>query len=117
MDIFMRITEDIIKVQLEKDYYEDKQPDYIAGLAQRAVEFGFDQLSEKQQAILKPHLSQACQGIDDPGGYHNDCNATLEGEALLAAYEQENYHDALICPSCTEEADFYEAQWEKFSKD
>ncbi|EPI8558191.1 hypothetical protein ACTAJO_000726 [Vibrio fluvialis] len=113
----MGITESIIKHQLEQDYYNDKKPDFIVGLAERAVELGYDTLSDKQKAILEPHLSQKCEGIRDPGGYHNNCEKILEGDDLDTAYEQAGFRSAVLCSDCMEEEDYQESQWEKFNRE
>ncbi|PKF48639.1 hypothetical protein [Enterovibrio nigricans] len=113
----MTATEQILKHQIDNDYFEGKQPDFIAGLAQRAVDSGYSSLSEKQRNTLTPHLTQACYGVTNPGGYHNECAATLEGSVLVDAYEQEAYRGGLLCPDCIQETEGYEAEWEKFSRD
>lgn len=113
----MGITEQILKAQLDCDYYYDKKPDFISGLAQKAVDEGFEALSAKQQAILEPHLTQACDGVTEPGGYHNNCEAVLEGEELLTAYESQGYYDALLCQDCIDEKEEYDRQWERISRE
>ncbi len=110
-------TEDILRYQIDNDYFQDKSPDFIAGLAQKAVDDGYETLSDAQQRILEPHLSQPCDGVTDPGGYHNECDAVLEGAELENAYEQESYREALLCNNCIDEAEEYEAHWERFSRD
>ncbi len=114
---YMTEIEQILKHQIDNNYFDDKQPDFIEGLAQRAVDNGYASLSAAQQRVLQPHLSQPCDGVTDPGGYHNNCSTTLEGAELADAYEQEAYRDALLCQDCIDEADGYEAEWERFSRD
>lgn len=112
----MNTTERILAKQLEMDvfYNEDQK---VSGIAKLAVSNGFDKLSALQQKVLKPFLTVPCCGVRDPGGHSNDCQAVLEGSELLDAYEVCEDRESLQCESCREEAGFYEAQWEKFSRD
>lgn len=109
----MGTTERIIQAQLDCDYYEDKQPNFIVGLARRAVDEGFDSLSEKQKAVLASHLTQCCDGVVNPGGHHNDCRTVLEGDDLASALDSQNYYDALLCPACMDESEGYAAEWDE----
>jgi hypothetical protein len=113
----MTVKEQILKYQIDRDYFHDKQPNFIQGLAQRALDNGYSSLSEPQQNILRPHLSQSCDGVTDPGGYHNECTTTLEGEELVNAYEEEAYRDALLCQNCIDESQGHDDHWERFSRD
>lgn len=113
----MAVTEDILSQQLECEYYADKEPHFARGLAQQAIDNGFDSLSENQQAVLAPHLSQPCDGVENPGGYHNNCQAVLEGEELLSAYESLMYYDGLLCQDCQTEASDYMAEWERIERE
>ncbi|MFA0347481.1 MULTISPECIES: hypothetical protein [unclassified Vibrio] len=114
---YMTEIEQILKHQLDTNYFDDKQPDFIEGLAQRAVDNTYASLSTAQQRVLEPHLSQTCDGVTDPGGYHNNCSTTLEAAELAEAYEQESYRDALLCQNCIDETEEHEAAWERFSRD
>lgn len=53
----MTEIEQILKHQLDTNYFDDKQPDFIEGLAQRAVDNTYASLSTAQQRVLEPHLS------------------------------------------------------------
>ncbi|MHB9326767.1 hypothetical protein ACP3S7_04405 [Phytobacter ursingii] len=112
----MAIEEEILRLQLEKDVFRDEDSK-ISGIAKLAVEKGYSSLSVKQRAVLTPFLSRNCEGFTDPGGYHNDCQAILTGEALKDAYEQEFEYDALLCTSCMDEANDEAAYRESFMKD
>lgn len=91
----------------------DEHGDTVTGIAQRAVDQGFENLSDRQKAVLQPYLTQACAGVEDPGGHHNDCNVILEGRALAAALEQEGYYGAVLCEDCVNETEQYEQEWER----
>lgn len=45
----MRIEEKIFKIQLEKGASESVEVNFIAGLAQLAIDKGYDLLSEKER--------------------------------------------------------------------
>lgn len=45
-------------------------------------------------------MSIPCDGVEDPGGYHNECIKQLEGGELLQALDDEGYYDALLCDDC-----------------
>lgn len=85
----------------------------VKGIAQLAVDQGFDKLTPRQQAVLQSHLTQDCSGVTDPGGYHNECSAVLEGQKLAKALEQEGYYGALLCEDCIDESEQYDREWER----
>lgn len=85
----------------------------VKGIAQLAVDQGFDNLTARQQAVLGPHLTQKCAGVTDPGGHHNDCNVVLEGKKLAAALEQEGYYGSVLCEDCINESEQYNREWER----
>ncbi|QXH55127.1 hypothetical protein [Pseudomonas maumuensis] len=95
----------------------DEQEAMVRGIAQLAVDQGFENLSDRQQAVLQPHLTQACAGVEDPGGYHNDCNVILEGRALAVALEQEGYYGAVLCEDCVNETEQYAQEWERIKRE
>lgn len=113
----MGVTENILTSQLECDYYEGKKPDFLAGLAQKAIDNGFEFLSDAQQRVLAPHLSQPCNGVENPGGYHNNCQNVLDGDELVSAYQSQMYYDGLLCQDCQNEASQYIAEWERIEQE
>ena len=113
----MGIEEKILDYQLTHGVYDNATFAGAEGIAKRAVTQGFSTLSPKQKAVLEPYLSNTCSGITDPGGYHNECSADLEGEALLDAYHRCDDTECLVCDSCNSEEGYYAHQWEKISKE
>lgn len=113
----MGITDNILSYQLAHGVFENARIPGTEGIARFAIDRGFEKLSVKQQAILKPYLSQRCSGVTDPGGHHNGCSVNLEGEALLGAYHRCDDTESLMCDSCEDEAGLYIHQWEKLSKE
>ncbi|MGY0151857.1 hypothetical protein ACVQ8M_05085 [Edwardsiella tarda] len=112
----MGTIERILSMQIEMGvfYNEDSK---VSGIARRAIDYGFDSLSEAQKNVLNPFLSKPCSGQRDPGGHSNNCEAILEGMDLSDAYEHCDDPESLQCELCREEAGFYAHQWESFSKD
>ncbi|OSN01303.1 hypothetical protein [Lonsdalea populi] len=111
----MPITEDILRIQLEKDiFYHEKQ--MVSGIAQLAIDNGFNSLSTRQQQVLKPFLTQHCAGFVDPGGTHNGCNRELTEEALLDAYRLSDDTQSLQCETCLEEKSFYDNRRARFER-
>jgi len=62
-------------------------------------------------------MSHLCDGIEDPGGYHNECQNVLTGDQLETAYENQNYYDAMLCPSCVDEYEGYQCEWERIREE
>lgn len=100
----MRVIERILARQLELDVFANEEPK-VSGIAQLAIDKGFDNLSDLQKKVLLPFLTQPCSGHINPGGHHNECEATLEDEELLAAYEEADDPDCLQCERCSTEAE------------
>jgi len=113
----MGIKERILDHQLAHGVFENAKFSGAEGIAKRAVDEGFSTLSAKQKAVLEPYLVKTCSGVTDPGGYHNECSAELEGEALLDAYHRSDDSECLICESCNNEAGYYDHQWERMSRE
>lgn len=107
----MAVTEDILSHQLEVDVFhaEDSK---VSGIAQRAVDFGYDSLSPAQKKVLEPFLSKRCSGYTDPAD-HNECHVILQGEALLEAYEDAEDSEYLQCEACRAERDYLDYREEK----
>lgn len=113
----MGIIDSILSYQLDHGVLENASFSGIEGIAKLAINKGFETLSEKQKASLKPYLSQMCSGVTNPGGHHNNCSVELEGEALLDAYNRCDDTESLMCDSCEDEAGFYAHQWERLSRE
>jgi len=95
----------------------DNEDAKVRGIAQLAVDKGFDHLSEPQKKVLRPHLTKSCEGVTDPGGYHNDCQAELEGNELAAALESQAYYGSLLCEKCIDESEQYAREWERIDRE
>lgn len=108
----MSIEQDVLVALLAHDEFHNQDP-MVSGIAQRAIDFGLEQLSERQQAVLKPFLTKACEGVEDPGGYHNNCQYALEGQDLVDAINNSGYYGSTLCVDCREEQDGYTNEWER----
>lgn len=109
-------TEALLRKLIEVDKF-NKAPPMVAGIAQRAIDFGYNQLSKKQQEVLTPFLSEQCSGSTDPGGYHNGCQAILIEADLLEAYDLADNSDCIQCESCRQDDGYYAHQWEKIKRE
>ncbi|MGQ5288468.1 hypothetical protein ACULN0_03785 [Pectobacterium actinidiae] len=112
----MSEMESLLDTMLKCDafYHEDGK---VSGIAQLAVDKGFDNLSPLQKRVLQPFLSHDCEGVRDPGGYSNDCQTVMTGSELEEAYENQAYYGSLLCQNCREESDGYDIEREKFMSD
>lgn len=110
----MPVIEDILTLHLRNDEFHGHD-DMCAGIAQLAVDRGYDTLTNAQQRVLSPFLSTHCSGYSDPATHH-PCNALLEGESLLAAYENSDF-DSLQCESCRGEAAIIAHDRERFFRE
>lgn len=108
----MGTIERILSIQLDRDIFHNEAP-LVAGIAQLAIDKGYDSLTEKQQDVLSEHLTKYCSGHTNPGGYHNDCDKELSGERLLNAYEQYDDPECLQCESCLSEASDEQRRWDQ----
>lgn len=93
----------------------DQEDRMVEGIARRAIDHGFDNLTQPQKAVLRRFLTRECEGVTDPGGHHNGCEAELEGEALAEALTRESYGDGFICESCDDESNEYQRQWDRIN--
>jgi hypothetical protein len=91
----------------------DNEDQKIRGIAQLAADKGYESLSKLQQKVLEPFLARACDGVENPGGHHNECSVILEGKALAEALTQEAYYDAVLCENCINETEQYANEWAK----
>ncbi len=107
----MTIIERILTKQLEMGVF-DNEEGKVSGIATRAVNLGFETLTDLQKRVLMPFLSQPCTGNIDPGGHHNGCEVVLEDDFLLDAYEEAEDFECLQCERCRTEAEHqaYDAQ-------
>lgn len=93
----------------------DQDNSMAEGIAKRAMSHGYDNLTQRQKAVLSQFLKRDCEGVTDPGDYHNGCEATLEGEGLAEALTRESYGDGFICESCEQESNEHQRQWDKMN--
>ncbi|MEG6149733.1 hypothetical protein UXN82_04355 [Enterobacter hormaechei] len=112
----MSEIESLLEKMLECDAFHHADS-MVSGIAQAAIDKGFNNLSVKQQKVLEPFLTHKCAGTRDPGGYHNGCEKQMSGSELEEAYEQQGYYDDLLCQDCREESDGYEIERERFMRD
>lgn len=112
----MAFEEEILSEQLKRDEFYNEE-DMVSGIAKRAVDKGWDSLTEAQKRVLKPFLSKPCEGVTDPGGHYNDCAVVLTDAALRDAYDEYYQHEALLCQNCRDEANDIEAHRQQFMKD
>ncbi|VVO49427.1 hypothetical protein [Pseudomonas fluorescens] len=91
----------------------DSEDVKVLGIAKLAIDKGYDHLTAPQRYIVDPFLSRDCDGVTDPGGYHNECQATLEGANLVKSLENEAYYGAVLCENCIDVSEQYSREWEK----
>ena len=108
----MEKNEAILAVSLERGVF-DNEEQKVSGIAQRAVDKGYDSLSVGQKMVVKPWLSSHCTGTTDPGGYHNDCSVELNDDDLVEALEQADDVECIQCESCRNEEFDYARQYSK----
>ena len=106
----MPVEEKALEVMLKNGMF-DEEDQKVGGIAKLAVDKGYQALSPAQQRVLEPFLSVRCSGVEDPGGYHNDCVHDIQGEELPGALEHSAYYGATLCESCREETDRYANEW------
>ena len=109
-------TESLLATMIKYDRFH-AEDSMVSGIAQLAVDKGYDNLSARQKAVLASHLVQKCDGVTDPGGYHNSCSNTLEDDDLESAIENDMYYGGLLCPSCVNEKERYRSEWEKIEQE
>ncbi|CAI0825990.1 Uncharacterised protein [Serratia proteamaculans] len=111
----MAIEDEILALQLDQDVFHNEDSK-VSGIAKLAVAKGFETLSPAQQSVVRPFLTQPCEGVRDPGGHHNDCQTQLSDVELKEAYEERGL-DSLLCENCRDEQIGYQEHWARFSKD
>lgn len=109
-------NESLLKTMLDHDVFANEDQ-MVPGIAQRAVDHGYDSLSPAQKHVLSPFMSHNCDGVENPGGHHNDCENVLTGPELETAYENRNYYDAMLCSQCVDELEEYKRQWDRLERE
>ena len=112
----MNTIEKILSYQLEHDVFHNLN-ESVKGIAKLAVDKGYENLTQKQKAVINPQLTKHCSGHTDPGGYHNSYHRELSGEELLAAYEQCDDTESLKCESCLSQEAYEIHIWDKYYRD
>lgn len=112
----MAIETDVLVALFEVDALHNEK-DSVKGIATRAVDHGYETLTLKQQHVISHLLSKSCDGVTDPGGYHNDCKANIEGQDLIEATKNSGYFGGLLCENCRNESEGYEIERAKFMAD
>lgn len=109
-------NESLLQTMLDHDIFANTD-DMVSGIARRGVDLGYDSLSAAQKHVLTPFMSHSCDGVENPGGHHNDCDTNLSGDDLESAYENQNYYDAILCPNCVDETEEYRRQWDRIERE
>lgn len=112
----MTVETDVLGELLKVDALHNES-DIVKGIAQRAVDSGFESLSPRQQAVINHLLSRDCNGVTDPGGFHNNCQRTLEGQDLVEATVNSGFYGEWLCEDCRNESDGYDRERERFMAD
>jgi hypothetical protein len=107
---------EVLEQLLDKGYL-DNEDAKVSGIAKLAMDKGFDQLSTLQKAVIAPHLQKACEGVTDPGGYHNECQVVLDGKELATALEQGAYYGSVLCENCINETEQYSSEWDRIKRE
>lgn len=93
----------------------EQEDSKVEGIAKRAINHGYESLSQAQKGVLSSWLQRECDGVTDPGGHHNGCQIVLEGQALADALDCESYGDGFICDSCVQEANEHQRRWDQMN--
>ena len=109
--------ENVLRVLVDHGAF-DNEESKVSGIAQLAIDRGYESLSVLQKRVLEPFLTMSCTGTTDPGGHHNDCEQTLSGEDLIDAIElSDDGLEGMKCDSCRSDDDFYQHQWERIEQE
>lgn len=106
-----------VLAQLLKNGSLDNEHAKVSGIAQLALDKGFDHLTEPQKGVLTPFLVKHCDGVTNPGGHHNECPVILEGAELATALENEGYYGAVFCENCINETEQYSREWDRIQSE
>lgn len=112
----MTIETKVLVALLEVDALHS-ETGIVQGIAQRAVANGFENLSPKQQDVIRDLLTKQCEGVTDPGDHHNDCSAELEGQDLIEATTNSGYFGGWLCEDCRNLSEEHSIEREKFMAD
>lgn len=112
----MAYEEEILSEQLKIDEFHNEDSK-VSGIAKLAVDKGWDNLSPAQKSVLRPFLSKPCEGVRDPAGVHNECEAILTEAELKDAYDELYQYDSLLCQNCQDESNDIAAHKASFFKD
>lgn len=102
-----------VLAQLFKNGSFDNEDAKVSGIAQLALDKGYDHLTGPQKGVLKPYLTRHCDGVRNPGGHHNECPVVLTGAELATAIENEGYYGAALCENCINETEQYSREWDR----
>ncbi|MCD9507943.1 hypothetical protein [Photobacterium phosphoreum] len=102
-----------------KDYGAfDNEEQKVSGIAQLAIDNGFDNLSKLQQKVLAPFIEMACTGSTNPGGHHNNCDNIISGTDLVDAIElSDDGLDGIQCDNCRSDDGYYQHQQDRLDKE
>ena len=109
-------NESLLRTMFDHDVFANEEKK-VFGIAQRAVDEGYDTLTPAQKSVLSPYMSHNCEGVENPGGHHNNCENVLTGTMLETAYENRSYYDAMLCSQCVDELEEYKRQWERIERE
>ncbi|KWS11027.1 hypothetical protein AL064_12540 [Pseudomonas syringae pv. syringae] len=107
---------EVLKQLLQNDHLHNEDAK-VSGIAQLAVDKGFDSLSALQQSVIARLLTKKCEGVTNPGGHHNECHVILEGQEFATALEQERYYESVLCENCINETEQYSREWERLESE
>ena len=100
----MAVEDDVLQRLLDRDVFVDKDP--AEGIAKRGRDVGYHNLSDARKRVINPLMTLPCDGVENPGGHHNECTKQLVDAELVQAIDDEGYYDALLCDDCR--SDYYE---------
>lgn len=103
----MAIEDDVLRALFDRDHFADRGGP-VEGIARRGLDNTYASLSQLQRNVIDPHMWLPCDGVENPGGHHNECTNQLTGEVLVTAVDDEGYYDALLCTDCRGEHLHYE---------
>ncbi|WPD00375.1 hypothetical protein [Proteus terrae] len=104
-------TESLLSTMLKHDFFHGHEQK-VSGIAQLAVDNGFNTLSIAQKNVLAPFFRRQCAGVTNPGDHHNDCEKILTEDELENAITNEAYYGELLCQDCINENEDYKREWD-----
>lgn len=97
----MAIEDEVLERLLDRNVFAKNTK--AEGIAKRGVDKGYATLTPAQRAVVDPYMTIACDGVENPGGYKNDCPVQLQDQELVTAIDDEGYYEGLLCSACREE--------------